>query len=114
VLGVVAVTVDSAAQAAGLLRGRQARGLRRLEAHEVVVESDAPEIAVGIDGEAVLMPTPVRCTIRPHALRVRVSRTRPGVPAAKTPIDLKVLRHQALSRAHVTRSGDARGITRQA
>jgi diacylglycerol kinase family enzyme len=106
VLGVVAVTVDSAAQAAGLLRGRQARGLRRVEAHEVVIESDAPEIAVGIDGEAVLMPTPVRCTIRPQALRVRVSRTRPGVPAARTPIDLKVLGHQAVSRAHPARSGD--------
>jgi diacylglycerol kinase family enzyme len=107
VLGVVAVTVDSAAQAAGLLRGRQARGLRRMEAHEVVVDSDAPEIAVGIDGEAVLMPTPVRCTIQPHALRVRVARTRPGVPAAKQPIDQKRLRRQALNLRHLARADDA-------
>ena len=105
-LGVVAVTVDSAAQAAGLLRGRDAPGLRRLVAREVVVESDAPEIAVGIDGEAVLLPTPVRCTIKPLALRVRVSRTRPGVPVPKAPIDEKFLRHQALSLAHLARSGD--------
>jgi diacylglycerol kinase family enzyme len=103
VLGVVAVTVDSAAQAAGLLGGRHARGLQRLVAREVVVESDAPEIAVGIDGEAVLMPTPVRCTIRPLALRVRVSRTRPGVPAPKPPIDRLLLRHQSLSLAHLAR-----------
>ena len=107
VLGVVAVTVDSATQAAGLLLGRHAVGLRRLVAREVVVESDAPEIAVGIDGEAVLMPTPVRCTIRPLALRVRVSRTRPGVPVPKPPIDQKFLRHQALSLAHFARAGDS-------
>lgn len=104
VLGVVAVTVDSAAQAAGLIRGRQARGLRRLAAHEVVVESDAPEISVGIDGEAVMMATPVHCTIRPGALRVRVPKDRPGVPAAKQPIDLSLLRHQGLSLAHLARS----------
>ncbi|MGZ5401787.1 MAG: diacylglycerol/lipid kinase family protein [Aeromicrobium sp.] len=106
VLGVVAVTVDSAAQAAGLLRGPKASGLRTLVALEVVVESDAPEISVGIDGEAVFMPTPVRCTIHPHALRVRVSRTRPGVPAPKLPIDRAFLRQQSLSLAHLARSRD--------
>ena len=106
VLGVVALTVDSGTQAAGLLRGRSAGGLQRLVAREVVVESDAPEIPVGIDGEAVLMPTPVRCTIQPLALRVRVSRTRPGVPVPKPPIDQKFLRHQALSLAYFARSGD--------
>jgi diacylglycerol kinase family enzyme len=111
VLGVVAVTVDSAAQAAGLIRGRQARGLRRLAAHEVVVESDAPEISVGIDGEAVMMATPVHCTIRPGALRVRVPKDRPGVPAAKQPIDLSLLRHQGLSLAHLARSRE--GAARQ-
>ena len=107
VLGVVAVTVDSAAQAAGLIRGRQARGLRRLAAREVVVESDAPEISVGIDGEAVMMATPVHCTIRPGALRVRLPKDRPGVPAAKQPIDLSLLRHQGLSLSHLARSRDA-------
>jgi diacylglycerol kinase family enzyme len=110
-LGVVAVRVDSAAHAAGLLRGRQARGLRRLVAHEVVVESDAAEISVGIDGEAVLMPTPVRCTIRPLALRVRVPRTRHPAPVPKMPIDRTLLRHQALSLAHLARAGD--GAARQ-
>jgi hypothetical protein len=106
VLGVVAVTVDSAAQAAGLLGGRHAHGLQRLVAQEVVVESDAPEISVGIDGEAVRMATPVRCTIRPLVLRVRVPRTRPGVPMPKAPIDRALLRHQALSLALLARPGD--------
>jgi diacylglycerol kinase family enzyme len=106
VLGVVAVTVDSAAQAAGLLRGRQASGLHTLVAHEVVVESDAPEISVGIDGEAVLMPTPVRCTLRPLALRVRVSRTRPGVPVPSPPLDRDFLRHQISILAQLARSRD--------
>ena len=82
-LGVVAVTVNNALQAAGLLRGARGRGLATLTAGEVVVDADAPEIPVGIDGETVLMPTPVRCTVRPQALRVRVPRDRPGVPAGQ-------------------------------
>jgi hypothetical protein len=53
-----------------------------VRADEVVVDADAPEIPVGIDGETVMMPTPVRCTIRPKALRVRVPRHRPGVLTA--------------------------------
>ena len=100
-LGVVAITVDSAAKAAGLLSGRYAKGLSRLVAHEVVVDADVPEIPVGIDGEAVLMPTPVRCTVRPLALRVRVPRTRPGVPAERPPVDRTLLRHQALTLRHL-------------
>ncbi|WP_051967495.1 diacylglycerol/lipid kinase family protein [Kitasatospora mediocidica] len=107
VLGVIAITVDNAAQAVELLRGRHAGGLRTLVAHEVVVESDAPRIPVGIDGEAVLMPTPVRLTIRPLALRVRVPRGRPGVPRSKPPIDLALLRHQALTVARLAGSGAA-------
>jgi hypothetical protein len=39
-LGMFAVTVNSAAQAAGLLRGRNARGLTSLAAPEVVVDAD--------------------------------------------------------------------------
>ena len=102
-LGVVAITVDSAAMAAGLLSGSRAKGVRSLVAHEVVVDSDDPEIPVGIDGEAVLMPTPVRVTIRPLALRVRVPRTRPGVPAERPPVDRALLRRQALTLRHLAR-----------
>ena len=54
---------------------------------EVVIDADAAEIPVGIDGEAVDVTTPVHCTIRPRALRVRLPRNRPGVPAPKTRIE---------------------------
>ena len=98
VLGVVGVKVESAAQAAGLLRGAQrSRGSPCSPLHEVVIDSDEPQIPVGIDGESVLMPTPVRCTIRPLALRVRVPRDRPGVPDPRPPLDWARLRRQALT-----------------
>ena len=111
-LGVVAITIDTAAQAAGLLAGHRARGLRRLTAREVVVDADVPEIPVGIDGEAVLMPTPVRCTIQPMALRVRLPVERPGLLVPKAPIDRAMLRRQAatLRRAAAGRRRSARSV----
>jgi diacylglycerol kinase family enzyme len=98
VLGLVAISVANARQAVGLLRGGSRRGLIRLTGAEVVVDSDATEIPVGIDGEAVLMPTPVRCTTVPRALRVRVPRDRPGVPPAKPAVDWVRLRRLAFGR----------------
>ncbi len=95
VLGVVAVLVGSAGQAVGLLRGRNAAGLRVLTARSVVVTSDSARIPVGIDGEAVSLPVPVHCTILPGALRVRVPRDRPGVPPPKPAISLPRLRDLA-------------------
>ncbi|HYY19882.1 MAG TPA: diacylglycerol kinase family protein [Streptosporangiaceae bacterium] len=95
VLGVVAVTVGSARQAAGLLRGRHSTGLRVLTARTVVVTGGSERIPVGVDGEALSMPVPVRCSIRPGALRVRVPRDRPGVPAPRPAISWSRLRHLA-------------------
>jgi hypothetical protein len=63
----------------------------------VVVDADASQIPVGVDGEALLLDTPVRCTIRPAALRVRVPRHRPGVPDPKPIMDWKRLGQIALS-----------------
>jgi diacylglycerol kinase family enzyme len=83
-LGFIAIKVDNAAQAISLVRaGPAAAGLTVLTAPEVTIESAEPEIPVGIDGETVLMPTPVRCRIRPGALRVVVPRHSPGVPPAR-------------------------------
>ena len=82
-LGVVSVSAASARQAVGLLRGTTLNGLVAVTAPEVEIAADAPEIPVGIDGEAVMVPTPVRCSVRPGALRVRVPRDRPGVPARR-------------------------------
>jgi diacylglycerol kinase family enzyme len=99
-LGVVGVTISNAAQAAGLLRKAQrSRSVTMLTAREVVIDADQPQIPVGIDGESVLMPTPVHCTIRPLALRVQVPRSRPGVPEPRPPMDWALLRRQALTRA---------------
>jgi diacylglycerol kinase family enzyme len=104
-LGVVAVTVDSARQAIELLRRGRGNGLTLLTADEVVVDADVPEIPVGIDGETVMMATPVRCTIRPRALRVRVPRNRPGVPPPKPAIDWPTLRQLASFRASPAGTG---------
>ncbi|MFE7750405.1 diacylglycerol/lipid kinase family protein [Streptomyces sp. NPDC057428] len=86
VLGVLGVKVGSAAQAARVLCGPGAPGLAQLTAWEVVIEADADAIPVGVDGEALNLSTPVRCRIRPGALRVRVPRDRPGVPRSKPPM----------------------------
>ena len=94
-LGVVAVKVHSARQAADLVRGRHAAGLSVLTAKEVQISADAAHIPVGIDGEAVSMSTPVTCTISPAALRVWVPRDRPGVPAPKPPVNWARLWHLA-------------------
>jgi hypothetical protein len=84
-LGVVAIRVDSARQTAGLIRRGHGTGLTTLTAEEVTVNADAPQIPVGIDGETVMLPAPVRCAIRPRALRVVVPRQRPGSPLPSLP-----------------------------
>jgi len=94
-LGTVAVMVNSAAQAVGLLRGRNSAGLRVLAARSVVITSSADRIPAGLDGESVWLPTPVHCTIRPGVLRVRVPRKRPGVPPPRAAISLPRLRQLA-------------------
>jgi diacylglycerol kinase family enzyme len=97
VLGVLAVTVSGAADAASLLGGRRSKVVTLATAPEVIVDADAPTIPVGVDGEALSMPTPVRCGIRPGALRVRVPRHRPGVRASRPAMDWTRLRRLAWS-----------------
>ena len=97
VLGVLGVKVDNAAQAAGMLRGHRAPGLAQLTAREVVVDADTRTIPVGVDGEALTLPTPVRCRTRPRALRVRVPRNRPGVPHSRPPMNWHRVRRLALT-----------------
>ena len=94
-LGVVAIQVDSARHAIELLRRGHGNGLTMLTADEVTVDADAPQIPVGIDGETVMLPTPVRCTIQPRALRVVVPKGRPGVPAPKAALEWPRLRQLA-------------------
>ena len=101
-LGVSAVRIRNARQAAGLLGRTRSEGLTLLSATEVVVDADVDEVPVGIDGESIPMPTPVRCTVQPQALRVRVPRSRPGVPAPRPALDWIRLRRLALGGRPVT------------
>jgi len=95
VLGVVAVTVSTANEAVRLLRGRHSGGLTALTTTKVTVTADVGSIPVGIDGEAVTLPTPVVCSIRPGALRVRVPRERPGAVPPQPPVNFARLRRLA-------------------
>jgi diacylglycerol kinase family enzyme len=95
ILGVVSIKVSSAWQAAGLVRGRNATGLKVLTTEQIKITSDEPRIPVGVDGESILMSTPVTCTVSPGALRVWVPRDRPGIPAPKPPVNWARLRHLA-------------------
>ncbi|SNY53011.1 diacylglycerol/lipid kinase family protein [Paractinoplanes atraurantiacus] len=98
VLGVMAVTVRGALGAVNLISaGGRARSVAVSEVTEAVIDADAPELPVGVDGEALMLATPVRCTIRPGALRVRVPRHRPGVPPARPDLDWARLRRLAFS-----------------
>jgi diacylglycerol kinase family enzyme len=101
-LGVVAVTVNSAVRAVELLGGG---GVTILAGDEVEVDADVREIPVGIDGETVMLPTPVRYTIRPKALRVRVPRDRPGVRPPKHQLGWATLRQLASFRASPASTG---------
>ncbi|MFF5078055.1 diacylglycerol/lipid kinase family protein [Actinoplanes sp. NPDC000266] len=98
VLGVLAVTVQGALGAVNLISaGGRARSVAVSEVTEAVVDADAAELPVGVDGEALVLATPVRCTIRPGALRVRVPRHRPGVPPARPDLDWARLRRMAFT-----------------
>ncbi|MEV8549832.1 diacylglycerol kinase family protein [Streptomyces glaucescens] len=79
-LGVVCVRVRNTAEAARLVGGPRSGGLVRLSAREVVVETGTDTVPVGIDGEHVVLPSPVVCRSAPGVLRVRVPRRRPRAP----------------------------------
>ena len=99
VLGVIAIRVDSARQAAGLLGRAHQHGLRRAEAREVLVTADVDAVPVGIDGETVRLSSPARSTVRPGALRVRLPRERPGVRPPRGRLDWAALWALAVGRS---------------
>ncbi|GAA3234561.1 diacylglycerol/lipid kinase family protein [Dactylosporangium siamense] len=90
VLGVLAVSANGASDAVRLLRGDRSKGLTRCTTDEAVVDADTPWIPAGVDGEPARLSTPVRCRIRPGALRVRVPRNRPG-RGPRPPLDWRRL-----------------------
>ncbi|GAY10028.1 diacylglycerol kinase family protein [Pseudonocardia sp. N23] len=110
VLGVVTVTVDGARDLPVLLAAESSgnlgrfRGYRSWTTPEFEVDSSEELIDVGVDGEALRLPPPLRFRSLPGALRVRIPRHAPGLaPAAVAPhgIGTAVL---ALSRVLVGRS----------
>jgi diacylglycerol kinase family enzyme len=70
------------------LTSNEARGRSRLQqwtATSFEVGSDGP-VPAGVDGEALMLDPPLRFTIRPHALRVRIAPQHPGAsPSAAAP-----------------------------
>jgi diacylglycerol kinase family enzyme len=89
VLGVVALRVAGAADAERLTalesvgQVRRFRGWDEWTATEFEVRS-AGQVEIGVDGEALSLPAPLRFTIRPNALTVRLPRTAAAVsPAAR-------------------------------
>ncbi|MER6038290.1 diacylglycerol kinase family protein [Streptomyces sp. NPDC001835] len=85
-LGVLTARAETPAETAARLRSGQPHGLTRLATpDDVVVCAGVPALPAGLDGEAVSLPTPVRCRISPMALRVWVPRHRPGAQSAGRP-----------------------------
>jgi diacylglycerol kinase family enzyme len=107
-LGVIAIKVDNVAQAIGLVRVGRGAGLIAARSRRVTIDAPQPEIPVGIDGETVLMKTPVRCSIRPGALRVVVPRNRPGAPVRRSPLSLIKLAQLAAFSRRLTASRQVR------
>jgi diacylglycerol kinase family enzyme len=88
VLGIVTVSVDRAGDLPTLITaqitGRLAafRGYHTWEAPEFVVNSGDALVDVGVDGESLRLPPPLRFRTLPGALRVRVPLDAPGAPPA--------------------------------
>jgi diacylglycerol kinase family enzyme len=87
VLGIVSVTVER--EGAGLLSAQAAgrlshyHGYREWTAPSFEVSSGRPTLDVGLDGEALQVPTPLQFRSLPGALRVRIPVDAPGVPASR-------------------------------
>ncbi|MGW0122372.1 diacylglycerol/lipid kinase family protein [Streptomyces sp. NPDC003327] len=111
-LGVIAIRVDGAVQAAALaVWGTQSEGLNVLTARRVEVlgptgaTGEGRLIPVAVDGEALRLPTPVVCELRPRALRVLVPRDRPGTTPPRPPLDWRRITRLAFRRTSPARSG---------
>lgn len=109
-LGVLGIRVNNAAQAAEVaLRGTRATGINVLTTRRITVGSNAESIPVAVDGEALTMPAPVTCSIRPGALRVLVPRLRPGAPPAGPPMHWRDVVTLALGRKQPGAAGAGPG-----
>ena len=83
--GLLGITVAGAPTGRGEGQRRLQRPWREWTAPEFEVRSDGP-IPAGVDGEALVLQAPLRFSIRPDVLRVRIARAHPGAsPSATMP-----------------------------
>lgn len=83
--GLLGITVVSAPAGRGERHKAPQRPWRQWSQAEFVVESDKT-VPAGIDGEAASLEPPLRFTIKPGVLRVRISKHHPGAsPSAAIP-----------------------------
>ncbi|GAA1959795.1 diacylglycerol kinase family protein [Catenulispora subtropica] len=64
--------------------GPPSEGVVVWSAPSIRLHGDMQHLDAGIDGEAVRLPLPVLCGIRPGALRVLLPKDRPGIPLEHT------------------------------
>jgi diacylglycerol kinase family enzyme len=87
--GLLGITVVGTLSGDGRRRGQVQRPWREWSAATFEVDADRP-IAAGIDGEALILDAPLRFSIRPGVLRVRIARQHPGAsPSAMAPEGLR-------------------------
>jgi diacylglycerol kinase family enzyme len=60
-------------------------GLITWSAPRITLHGAAPTVAAGVDGEAMTLPLPLTCEIRPRALTVLLPADRPGIPHEPRP-----------------------------
>jgi len=78
-------TLGIAVMGAPAADGGRRQPMRQWATPTFVIDSDG-DVPVGVDGEALVMPTPLEFAIRPKALRVRIAPQHPGAsPAAALP-----------------------------
>jgi diacylglycerol kinase family enzyme len=82
--GVLGVAVMGAPSPSG-----RRQPLQQWATPDLVIESDG-DLPVGVDGEALMMPTPLALKVRPAALRVRIAPQHPGAsPSYAQPTGLR-------------------------
>ncbi|MFI5694750.1 diacylglycerol/lipid kinase family protein [Kribbella sp. NPDC051586] len=109
--GVLGITVMGAST--GGDQGHRQRPWREWSAPTFEVDADR-QLPAGIDGEALVLDTPLRFRIRPGVLRVRIAHHHPGSsPSARAPEGLRdglaELVRIALGRDHRTPASSAPG-----
>ena len=87
--GLLGITVLTPSSGDGSRRGPLQRPWREWSAATFEVDAERP-LAAGIDGEALILDTPLQFRIRPGVLRVRIAHQHPGAsPSAMAPEGLR-------------------------